>query len=175
MPRELSVHSIISDPEQLLALEPEELAAVILEVLNSLREEYTGQLNRRDFTSGNQPIPYPQEYRERISKALTEAQVWLEREVLIAPRPGEQADWVFVTRRAAAVADRCGRTYVALQGRILFLIRCYKLRRVAQPRLHHPVILGKLGRGGLLQRPIVLYQSLPPAAGDTEANCSFTC
>jgi uncharacterized protein (TIGR02391 family) len=102
---ESSIHSIIPDPEQLLALEPEELAAVVLEVLNSLPED-SGQHNRRNFTGGGQPTPYPQPYQDRISRALTEAWVWLEREGLIAPRPGEQSDWVFVTRRGKQLRNR---------------------------------------------------------------------
>lgn len=131
MPRELSVHSIISDSEQLLALEPEELAAVVLEVLNSLSEEQSGQLNRRNFTWGGQPTHYPQEHREGISKALTEAWVWLEREGLIAPRPGEEPDWIFVTRRGKQLKNRDG-------------FRSHRQGDLLPRRLLHPLIATKV-------------------------------
>lgn len=93
-----SIHSIISDPEALLALEPEELAGIVLEHLNSFSESERGLLNRHTFLPHTQK-EYPPEYQERIGEALTEAWVWLEREGLIAPRPGAQGGWVFITRR----------------------------------------------------------------------------
>jgi len=108
MPQEIAVHSLLPNPEHVLALAPEELGGVVLEVLNSLQDEHGGQLHRSNFTWGGQPMAYPQEHREKISKALTEAWVWLEREGFIAPRPGETADWVFVTRRGKEVKNRDG-------------------------------------------------------------------
>ncbi len=53
MPGERTIHSIVSDPEALLTLEPEELAGVILECLNSLQNPSSGQLNRYNFTLPN--------------------------------------------------------------------------------------------------------------------------
>src|SRR5574341_114760 len=94
-----SISSIIPDPETLLALEPEELAGVVLEYLNSLSENDLGQLNRYNFSLPHTVQGYPSQYREKIGQALMEAWVWLEREGLIAPRPGSQGEWVFITRR----------------------------------------------------------------------------
>jgi len=109
MPPELSVHSILPDGEVLLALAPEELAGVVLEVLNSFPPERCGMLSRYNFTmpSGVGAL-YPAQYQLRVAEAITEAWVWLEREGLLAPRPGEQHGWVFVTRRGKEVADRRG-------------------------------------------------------------------
>src|SRR4051812_29890753 len=109
MSEELTVHSIIPDPHHLLSLAPEELAGVILEVLNTLPPERRGMLNRYNFTlpSGVAAL-YPQEYQEKISKAATEAWVWLEGQGLLAPSPGEQHGWVFVTRRGQQVSGRVG-------------------------------------------------------------------
>ncbi len=42
------------------------------------------------------------------NRALTEAWVWLEREGLIAPRPGSTNGFMFVTRRGKALANRQG-------------------------------------------------------------------
>jgi len=83
----------------LLALAPEELAGVVLQHLNSLSDSNSGQLNRFNFSQPHTVEAYPSEYREQISRALMEAWVWLEREGLLAPKPGSQGEWVFVTRR----------------------------------------------------------------------------
>lgn len=50
---------------------------------------------------------YPNEYRDRIGEALTEAWIWLEREGLVAPKPGQTAgDWVFITRRGQKIKNK---------------------------------------------------------------------
>lgn len=106
----VSIHSMIPNAEDLLALEPEELAGVLLEHLNSL-EENSSFLHRHNFLLypfQSPALAYPPQYRDRIDRALTEAWFWLEREVLIAPRPGDTAGSVFVTRRGKVLANRQG-------------------------------------------------------------------
>lgn len=98
MPR-LSIYSLIPDPKTLLSLEPEELAGVVLQYLNSLSQDERGQLNRFNFSLPPTVQEYPLEYQDQISRALMEAWVWLEREGLLAPQPGSQGEWVFITRR----------------------------------------------------------------------------
>jgi len=102
----VTIHSLVPDAEALLALEPEELAGVVLQYLNSLPSSNRGQLNRCNFSLPHTVQEYPSEYRERISRALMEAWVWLERESLLAPQPGTQGEWVFVTRRGRQLAPR---------------------------------------------------------------------
>lgn len=98
--------SIIPDPETLLALEPEELAGVILEILNSLHSsEQRGLLNPHVFSAEFGIQGYPANYRERITTALMEAWVWLDREGLVAPVPGDRNDWVFITRRGQRIKN----------------------------------------------------------------------
>ena len=98
-----SLYLIVPDPEALLALEPEELAGIVLEVLNSLPPMSAGQLNRHNFSLPSNFGDYPDQYREPISEAVMEAWSWLEREGLIAPKPGSQGEWVFVTRRGLKI------------------------------------------------------------------------
>lgn len=98
-----TLYSIIPDPEALLALEPEELAGIVLEVLNSTDHMRSGQLNRYNFTLPSNFSDYPPQYHKEIGKAVMEAWVWLEREGLIAPEPGSQGEWVFVTRRGRQI------------------------------------------------------------------------
>ncbi len=101
---EVSIHALLPDPEALLALAPEELAGVVLQYLNSLSHSNSGQLNRYNFSLPHTVQDYPSQYRDRISRALMEAWVWLEREGLLAPKPGTQGEWVFVTRRGQQLA-----------------------------------------------------------------------
>jgi len=91
-----------------LALEPEELAGIVLEHLNSFtREEGNNSCNRYNF-SGHQTVQeYPKEYWDQILCALMEAWSWLEKEGLIAPRPRETSGaWVFITRRGELLKRR---------------------------------------------------------------------
>jgi uncharacterized protein (TIGR02391 family) len=62
---------------------------------------------------------------------LTEAWGWLEREVLIAPRPGDTANWVFVTRRGKVLANREG-------------LNSYRHAALLSKDLLHPLILQKV-------------------------------
>jgi uncharacterized protein (TIGR02391 family) len=96
-------HEMLPDPESLLALTREELAGVVLQYLNGLSPD-SGQLNRYNFSLPHTVEGYPQQYRDRISQALMEAWVWLEREGLLAPRPGTQGEWVYITPKGRELA-----------------------------------------------------------------------
>ena len=89
----MSIFSIVPDAPALLALEPEELAGVVLQHLNTLPADGSGDLNRYNFGLQHTVQEYPQQYREQLSRALMEA-VWLEREGLIAPKPGPMSIFI---------------------------------------------------------------------------------
>lgn len=126
-----SIYSIIPDPEALLALQPEELAGVVLEYLNALSERERGQLNRYNFSLPHTVRDYPRQYQERISQALMEAWVWLEREGLIAPKPGSQGEWVFITRRGRRLKKATD-------------LQAYRRANLLPRHLLHPVIAQKV-------------------------------
>ena len=67
---------VLPDQDLFLALEPEELAGVVLEVLNSLGSAESGKLNRHYFGLSHVVVGYPREYHERMSKAVMEAWGW---------------------------------------------------------------------------------------------------
>lgn len=99
------VSEIIPDPKILLALEPEEIAPIVLEFLNSLSQDERGYLNRYAFgLHGGRG--YAHEYQQRVACALMEGWMWLEREGLIAPNPEQHGDWVFITRRGQQMKSR---------------------------------------------------------------------
>ena len=100
----MAIWDLIPDPDALLALEPEELAGVVLQHLMS-QGTRASDLNRYNFGLEHTVKGYPRDKQEAVSKALMEAWVWLEREGLLAPRPGDSGDWVFITRRGERVAS----------------------------------------------------------------------
>src|ERR1700733_6080925 len=104
-----AIHQIIPNAEDLLALEPEEVGVVLLKSICSTGN-FQGSSPRYPLKRGNlfttsvSPANgYPQEFRDRVSKALMAACVWLEREGFLLPAPGQQdPDWVFVSQRGLA-------------------------------------------------------------------------
>src|SRR5688572_4615536 len=100
----MAIWELIPDPTALLTLEPEELAGVVLQHLTS-QGPRASDLNRYNFGLEHTVSGYPRDKQEAASKALMEAWVWLEREGLLAPRPGDSGDWVFITRRGQQVAS----------------------------------------------------------------------
>ena len=103
-----SIISMLPNVESVLELEPEELAGVLIEFLNSLSPFEQQQLNRHNFLIGEAIRGYPPESQDRIKRAFSEAWTWLERECLVAPMPGASGEWAFVTRRGQKLADKSG-------------------------------------------------------------------
>lgn len=97
-----SIHSILPDPEILLTMEPEELAGVVIQYLNSLPDGHPN-LNRYNFGLPHIVEEYPGGQQKTISRALMEAWSWLEREGLLIPTPGRTDDWFFVSRRGKQI------------------------------------------------------------------------
>jgi uncharacterized protein (TIGR02391 family) len=90
-------------PEEVLEMEPEELAPFVLKYLNS---QPANSINRYNFSLPNDR--HLNEYLghqryDEYRKRLMEAWMWLEREGFLAPRPGQNDDWAFVTRKGQRV------------------------------------------------------------------------
>ena len=126
-----SIYSLMPDHEALLALEPEELAGIVLEYLNSLSEADRGHLNRYNFSLPDTVAEYPYQHQAEISRALMEAWVWLEREGLLAPKPGSTGDWVFITRRGRKLEKAVD-------------MEAYRKTNLLPKQLLHPVIAYKV-------------------------------
>ena len=105
------LNELIPEAEVLLALEPEEIAAAILEILNSDPNE-ARHFHPGNFAGshvGSRQAPYPQEFWADILRAFGEAFMWLEREGLIARNveaSNYNGGWHFVTRRGSELSER---------------------------------------------------------------------
>ncbi len=98
----MAFYHLIPDIDELLALEPEELAGFVLNYLNTAS---TSELHSGNFTLRSNTEGYSQDKQGAAQEALMEAWVWLVREGLLAPRPGDNSGWVFITRRGKRLTD----------------------------------------------------------------------
>lgn len=97
---------IFSEPVDLLRLEPEELAGVLMEAIPSVMQQgmfhiqslvhQLYQNERGDFRLQG----------EEVELALAEAMSWLMTQGLVVKKPGQQADWLVLTRRGRALKSR---------------------------------------------------------------------
>jgi len=97
----MSFLNVSPPPQEVIAMEPESLAPLILRYL---QQQPADSINRYNFSLiGDQSSSYqtlPQ-YGER----LMEAWMYLERQGFLAPRPGQSGDWMFITRKGRAVVE----------------------------------------------------------------------
>src|SRR5215470_16960647 len=97
----MSFHTQIPNPEDVLALEPEDLAGAVLVWLNSIYGPK--KFNRQTVGQAyNSVSGYPYQFQEQILRAIMEAWAWLEREGFLAPDPGQEG-WYFISRRGQRV------------------------------------------------------------------------
>lgn len=90
--------------ETLNEMESEEIAPLLLKYLDAVENEGS-HLNRYNFTLDTNPElrNYAEGNTNQVSKILTEAWMWLEREGFLAPSPGEQGEWRFITRKGKRI------------------------------------------------------------------------
>ena len=118
---------LIPDPNSVLALEPEELAGVTLELLTSSGPNEPSRLHPASFTHPQTIGNYPEGQRQEIAFAMMEGWNWLAQEGLIAPLPGDPHGWHFITRRGRKIRNREG-------------LAAYRNAVILPRRLLHPAI-----------------------------------
>jgi uncharacterized protein (TIGR02391 family) len=122
-----TIYSIIPNAEELLKLDLEDVAAVILESLNSVEHL---QLNRNEFGMQRTVQEYPPIYHERLIKALMTGWGYMEREGLIAEMP-TKAGWYFITDKGKTIRSRED-------------LNTYRASTMLPKYLLHPVIANKV-------------------------------
>ena len=85
-------------------MEPEELAPFVLKYLN---DQHDRHINRHIFTNGSSPefMKYAAGQGEELSQRLIVAWMWLEKELFLAPIPGQTGDFAFITHRGRKVLE----------------------------------------------------------------------
>lgn len=121
-----TLFDLIPDAEAVLALEPEELAGVALELVIPLAPD-RGHIHPTNFINPAILGPFTDRLDD-IGHAMAEAWNWLVREGLLAPIPADNHGWHFITRRGARLKNREG---VAKYSSLVLLPRA----------LLHPAIL----------------------------------
>lgn len=105
----ISAH--IPNHEDLLRLEPEQLAGILLEILLAIDGGDRQFLNRHNFFNANPDLlrGYPLMHGSEIQQAVFEAWMWLEREGFLVPRINDPHGlWVDISRRGRRAAGRAG-------------------------------------------------------------------
>lgn len=104
----MRVYDIVPDAEALLGLEPEELAGVVMEYLNSLPASERRNISRYNFLHDPMHLfrEYPSDSREPLAVAFNEAWQWLEREGLLVRKVASSGDWSDISRRGERMKKR---------------------------------------------------------------------
>jgi uncharacterized protein (TIGR02391 family) len=103
-----TLYALLPDADAVLALEPEELAGLSLELITSVPPEdgIGNPLHPTSFTHAQTLGPYPESRRKEVEHAMAEGWNWLIREGLIAQTPGETNGWHFLTRKGNRLNNR---------------------------------------------------------------------
>ena len=126
-----SIHTLLPNHETLLELEPEELAGIILEYLNSGGTKKRRMFSRSNLTSGAALRDYPRESESEIRYALAEAWIWLENQGLVAPDPSQNGGWFFITRRGLKLENATD-------------VEAYRKANLLPKELLHPTMVDKV-------------------------------
>lgn len=100
----LHLRDLIPDPEDVLAMEPEELAGALLQALNASGHHQFSKHNTMLAISNGTPPPYPFPYTARVPNAVAEAWAWLESECLLIDKPADP-HWQFLSRRGQTLTS----------------------------------------------------------------------
>jgi len=96
------IEDVFPSPSKLLALPIEEVANIVLKYAYESPENQKGHLNRYNFTLKEKWSSYAGGHDVRkVSEIIMEAWMLLENEGLLAPSPGMQGEWRFVTSKGA--------------------------------------------------------------------------
>jgi uncharacterized protein (TIGR02391 family) len=134
----MRLNELIPDPRVVLEMAPEELAGPLLQCLVDTQDQSPRpKINRYNFTL-HCADGYPPELQDEIGFAVAEAWNILDRDGLIALRPGEQHEWAFVTRK--------GRRFSSPDAFAAYRASRHLPREFLHPRLV-PKVWGAFARG----------------------------
>jgi uncharacterized protein (TIGR02391 family) len=103
-----TLFDLLPDASAVLALEPEELGGLALELLLNESRGETSKAHPSNFTNNASLGGFPDKNLDELGYAMAEAWNWLVREGLLASKPGDSFGWYFVTRRGKQLKNRLG-------------------------------------------------------------------
>jgi uncharacterized protein (TIGR02391 family) len=121
----------IPDPEILLALEPEELAGVLIPILRKASVRNQGKVSAYNFCNALHQMQeiYPRQAVPAVTRAIMEAWNWMLNNGLLAPTPDDHSgDWVFLTRASEKLQEAAD-----FDG--------FRKATLLSPKLLHPLII----------------------------------
>lgn len=131
---------VIPDVDVLLALQPEELAARLLFLLQARVQSdrtwmaHMGNIQTEPFASRSDGVaPYPHAQRDQVGLALAEAWSWLEAQGLLVPAPGSNGAHGF------RVMSRRAKTFVDERDFTKFVVARRLPREALHPRIANTV------------------------------------
>lgn len=101
-----TLFEILPDADAVFSLEPEELAGLALELINSASKNAQSRLHPTSFTNPETLGAFNSDIRDQVALVMAEGWHWLVQEGLIAPRPGDTFGWHFITRRGKKISNR---------------------------------------------------------------------
>lgn len=102
-----SLLTIIPEPKNLLALEPEELAGILVEIIPSVSQNSGFLINSfLEQLSPTHDGGYPPATHAQAAVALAEAMSWLETQGIIVRNPNQPAEWYLLTKRGRELKSR---------------------------------------------------------------------
>ena len=125
------IMTILADAEALLALQPEDLGLILL---NLVQQERKKMVTRSEFEmplwNANSPN-YPHQKRDFVGRAFAEAWQWLENEGLLMSEPTQSGGYYCLTRKGAALKSSAD-------------VDAYRHGNVLHPALLHPTLAEKV-------------------------------
>jgi uncharacterized protein (TIGR02391 family) len=98
----------LRDADSLLALGPEDLGIILLELLQKQPGAGSGNVTKSNLEmplwNANTPA-YPHHERMPVARAVSEAWQWLQNEGLLMVAPDQSNDWFCLTRKGAALKN----------------------------------------------------------------------
>ena len=126
----VSLKTIISDPDIILEMEPEELAGFLLQyfrIPGNSTNLHSGNIRLGHIVDG-----FPDEYHKKLKRVIMEAWMWLEREGFIALDPEQpHSEFYFITRRGERIDNPTD-------------LEKYRAANILPKKFLHPIISEKI-------------------------------
>lgn len=126
----ISLGSLIADADSVIALEPEELAEVLLVHLASFPPRDEEHSRHNFFATTGTFAAYPPDKERDVARAFLEAWAWLTREGLLLQHPNSGSSTTYIlSRRARRMTTRAD-------------VAAYRRANLLPAELLHPVLVG---------------------------------